>query len=416
MLSRKNLIALCCILSLLLVYVALSAPRQAHGQMTIPTRTPKPDDGGGDGGGDNGGGDNGGGDNGGGDNGGGDNSGGDNSAQPTNEPAPTNDPGSGSSPLATAVPTVGIATETPVIGATATTSPALASATPLVVVPGSASATPAASATAGPIIGDVVVVFPAENVPYPQAGPCDLPPTYTSLDAISVYAGPGEDYMLVGLLGETEIRPIVGRAAFTNWWVVQLDRTGRIGWAADESGTIHGYTGRVPIISAPVLDGAAPAAGGPAWAPTPAVECSAPELAAAAAAVNAAAEDDWASAPPSNQPESAEGVVQVVEANEAVEAKRSVQGSDSGESSAAVQADGDSNAAAPGVVLANGAAAADPLLNDLAETAAPLQLPDRSSAAPQVPNLMPIAAIILIIAAVIVGMAARRGGSRNAPE
>lgn len=413
MLNRRNIIALCCILSMLLVYGALSAPRNAHGQMTIPTRTPRPADGGGDGGGDNGGG---GGDNGGGggDNGdgGGDNGGGgDNNAQPTNEPAPTTDPGAGAPAQATAVPTLLSPTETPF--STATAIPTLATATPFVIVPGDASATPAASATAEPIIGEVVVVFPAENVAYPQAGPCDLPPTFTSLDAISIYAGPGEDYMLVGLLGETEVRPIVGRAAFTNWWVIQLDRTGRIGWASDKSGTIHGYTGRVPIITAPDLDGVAPTPGGPAWVPTPEVECSIPELAAAAAAINATTEDGEAFSPPSNKPESPEGVVEI---NGAVDAKRPVQGSDSGESSAAVQTAGDSNDAAPGVVQIGEETAADPLLNDLADAAAPLELTGSTSAAPQLPNLMPIAGIVLIVAAVIVGMIARRGGSNGVPE
>jgi len=215
-----------------------------------------------------------------------------------------------------------------------------------------------------------------------------VPPTFTSKDTTSIYAGPGDAYQLVGLIGETEVRPIVGRAAFTNWWVIQLDGTGRAGWVTDESGAIHGYLGRVQIISAPDLNGIVPTPGSNPWVPTPGADCSASELLAGVAFSNA--DSNGVETPPSGLPDSPEKLTQLSQVEDPL-----------------IQTAGETGAPDEGNTNRN--AAADPLLNELAESATPLELP--GTALSQFPNLMPVAGIVLILAAVIIGVFAIRNRS-----
>ncbi len=369
MFSRRNLFAVVCVLTLLLATAALSVPRLAFGQSTIPTRTPVPDGGstsepepeptdddGGDGG---------------------------DWKEPTAthepEPSPTPVP---SLPPATAVPTLVIPTNTPVV---------VTSDTPTATVP-PATETPTATATVELfLLGEEAVDFPANNQPFPQAGPCGVPPTFTSLDANRVFAGPDDAYQLVSLIVKTEVRPIVGRAAFANWWVIQLDGTGRAGWIADKSGIVHGYTGRVPIISAPDLNGIAPTPGGNIWVPTPDASCSAPELLATVALDKA--DGNGLEAPPSGKPDSLEKLTALSQSEDG--------------KSPLIQTAGDSGALNEGQTNRN--AAADPLLTELADSAAPLELPGTASS--QLANLMPVAGIVLILAALIIGLFARKNRS-----
>ncbi|MFN2279355.1 MAG: hypothetical protein ACK2UR_17195, partial [Candidatus Promineifilaceae bacterium] len=58
------------------------------------------------------------------------------------------------------------------------------------------------------------------------------------------------------------------------------------------------------------------------------------------------------------------------------------------------------------IVRSKRQAAADPLISELADSAAPLDLPASTSAQPL--NLMPVAGLILILAAVFIGLAAKR--------
>jgi len=361
----------------LLATAALSVPRLAFGQMTIPTRTPVPD--------------------------GGstpepeptdeNSDGGSNKPDPPTEPQPTDESEPTPSPAPSLPPAtaVVIPNNTPVAVETATPTGIMPTATPSATIPpATETATPAA--TVGFFeIGDKSVDFPANNRPYPQASLCGVPPTFTSTDATGIYTGPGDAYHLVGLIGETEVRPIVGRAAFTNWWVIQLDGTGRAGWVTDESGAIHGYTGLVPIISAPDLKGIVPTPGSNLWVPTPGANCSASELLAGVAFDEA--DGNGVMAPPSGIPDSPEKLTQISQERDG--------------KSPLIQPVGETDAADEGNTNSN--TAADALLNELADSATPLELP--GSASSQLPNLMPVAGIVLILAALIIGVFASRNRS-----
>ena len=374
--KRKKLFAICCSLILAMVFISISIPRSAHGQATIPTRTPKPDPTDDDGGGSGGGG------------------GGGSKPNPTAEPTSTPEPTQGSTqPTAvqtTAVPTLIIPTATP-LPAISVTSPAITETPFSIVPPNEGSSTPSGtlSATTGAEsiqIESEIIAFPENNEPFQQANPCGLPPTYTAKEAISVFAGPGIEYPLAGLLGEQEVRPIVGRAVFVNWWLVQLDENGHVGWVSDDQGTVHGYIERVPIINAPDLNGVAPTPGSTLWDPTPPAVCDAPEL------IIGAAMDEQASnstlVPPSGKPDSLKNLYDNLSEEDAASAEtiigaREEQAIKSGEKS-------------------------ESMLLDLAESAQPLALTNASASGQQLPNLMPIAGLVLILAAVIVGLFARR--------
>ena len=250
---------------------ALTAPRPVLGQMTIPTRTrapepqptnppPEPTD----------------------DNGGGGGGGNPNPTSPP--PQPTSDNGGGGgNPQPTNPPTQSTAvppqaTQPPGPAPTNTAVPPTPTATKFAVVPPAASATPTATVvqpSPSPTLGAVgpAIAFPQQGEPFPTAAPCAMPPTFQTSVAAELFAGPGTDYTSVGLLGAAEVRPIVGRAAFAPWWVIQMDGTGRTGWITDSAGTVQGSTGRVSIVSAPDLDGIAPTPGGTPWVPTPSASC-----------------------------------------------------------------------------------------------------------------------------------------------
>jgi hypothetical protein len=357
MMSRNNLIAAFCALALVLFAASMSFPPRALGQgMTIPTRTPAgekptepPDDGGG------------------------------------GEPEPTEEPPATEQPFPTAAPQVPtnappLQSSATAVAAPATATPQLAAATAtqFAVVPAAATGTPQ-----GATFIDEIVAFPANDQPFPEAGPCGLPPTFMSRDAISVYAGPSSSYPLAGLLGAGEVRPIVGRAAFVAWWVIQLDRSGRIGWVSDESGAVHGYIERTPIITAPELDGVAPTPGGIPWLPVPEAECTAPELAAGAAIVA----DTGEFSPPSGKPDSLDAIAPA-------------------DASALVEIQGAAAAGELELIVTDRGAATDPLLAELAGSADPLALPASNDV--QLPDLLPVAGAVLIVASLLLGLLARR--------
>jgi hypothetical protein len=382
MVKRKKLLAICCSLILAVGVIALFIPHSAHGQATIPTRTPKPeptdDDGGGSGGG----------------------GGGGSKPNPPDEQSPTAEPTQGSTQptavqatvvQATAAPTLIIPTATllPAISVT----PSAITETPFSTVPpNEGSPTPsgtlsASSNTEAIQIESEIIAFPENNEPFPEANPCGLPPTYTAKEAISVFAGPGIDYPLAGLLDVEGVRPIVGRAAFVNWWLVQLDESGRAGWVSDDLGTVHGYIERVPIINAPDLNGVAPTPGSTLWSPTPPTVCDAPELVIGAAINDQASNSNLV--PPSGKPDSLKNLYDNMAVEEAASAE-TVIGSQAEQET--ISGDKSEN-----------------MLLELAESAQPFALTSGSASGQQLPNLMPIAGLVLILAAVIVGLFARRG-------
>jgi hypothetical protein len=196
---------------------------------------------------------------------------------------------------------------------------------------------------------------------YPTAEPCGEPPTITTLTTANVYEGPGSDYPVSETLGANEVRPIVGRAAFATWWLIQLDGRFNQAWISDKAGTVQGFTGNVPVIEAPSINGALPTPGEEEWNPTPAPICT-----------------------PTPTP-TADGAV--------------ITGSladGSGSSSDKVQA----------------AAAIEEAVQErteLAEAASPLELEVPSTT--PTPNLLPIAGLVLIVAAIFVSLFLRRSPS-----
>ena len=363
--KHNRLVAAILILSFALGMLALFMPDNVFGQMTIPTRTPVPGGGGGGGGGDNGGG------------GGGDNNGG-GSGDNSNNPTATSEGGGTTNPQPTREATATVPAAQPSLTATtvsvpAATSTGTATATPFAVIPDELTSTPAASPTVEyRVEGLVIVAFPENSTSFTEAEPCGMPPTFTTSVETSATGGPSEAYPIVGLLGAGEVRPIIGRAAFTDWWVVQLDASGRMGWVSDLNGVVNGFTNRVSIVSAPALDGVVPTPGGDPWLPTPSPQCDAAELAVGAVA-DAPASGDFS--PPSNEPQLPP-----------VELERA----DEGELALTLEEGGEST---------------DQLLEELAAAAPPL---DENSSGTRLPNLMPVAGAVLIIAAIFVGLFAKR--------
>ena len=320
------------------VVFILANPDRVVGQMTIPTRTPVPDsptdpppqptddDG---------------------DNGGG------------NQPSPSDTP----QPVYTALPPTAAvpATSTPVTVQSPTPSGVNTAVAPTKTSP--ANALPAATVTtAGALIDKIVpgttpITFPVLATSFPTAEPCGEPPTITTLTTANVYDGPGSDYPVGETLKAKEVRPIVGRAAIATWWLIQLDGKFKQAWISDKAGTVQGYTGNVPIIKAPSINGATPTPGDE-WDPTPAPICT-----------------------PTPTPTSEAAVISGSIAD------------NSGSSSEKVKTTSDIDVAAE-------------QRSQLAEAASPIEL-EVPAAAPT-PNLLPVAGLVLVVGAIFVALFLRR--------
>ena len=78
-------------------------------------------------------------------------------------------------------------------------------------------------------------------------------------------------YELVDRLVYLEVRPIVGRATYANWWLIGLP-DGALGWVIDNAVMVTGNIGVVPEVEAPTLDGVTPTRG-TTWRPTITAGC-----------------------------------------------------------------------------------------------------------------------------------------------
>lgn len=105
----------------------------------------------------------------------------------------------------------------------------------------------------------------------PTAAACGVPPTIQTRNNTLVRTGPGTGYDTMGGLVYLEVRPIVGRAAEAPWWLIQL-ANGQAGWVANEVVLVQGYTGDVPIVAAPAINGQTPTPGA-LWQPTAVPGC-----------------------------------------------------------------------------------------------------------------------------------------------
>jgi LPXTG-motif cell wall-anchored protein len=273
MTQRQPLFALFAALFLLMGLVALAYPRLAHSQdATIPTRTPTPDP---------------------------------NAITPTSPP-PT--PGGGLDPTAappTNTPAPAAPSNTPAPAATLPPTATASAGATLAAPPltGSGATATAAAAVPGPTTGEPVnaLPFPPGSQAYAPAGVCGEPPTVQALALVNVHQGPGLDYPILSTLQRNEVKPIVGRAAFAPWWLIQLDAAGQFGWVADAQVRVEGNSANVRAVAPPPLNGSTPTPGAP-WAPTPNPQCiltpspTATEGARSAAQVNISATPDGGAA------------------------------------------------------------------------------------------------------------------------
>ncbi|MFO7681501.1 MAG: SH3 domain-containing protein [Chloroflexota bacterium] len=100
----------------------------------------------------------------------------------------------------------------------------------------------------------------------PTAVACGVPPTVQTRNTVNVRSGPGVDYDIIGQLVYLEVRPILGRAADAEWWVIQLTNE-TIGWVANAAVIVHGNISGLPIVGAEPLEGKTPTPS-PLWNPT----------------------------------------------------------------------------------------------------------------------------------------------------
>jgi uncharacterized protein YraI len=100
----------------------------------------------------------------------------------------------------------------------------------------------------------------------PTAGACGEPPTVQAPTGVNVRTGPGTNYDVESGLLTGDVRPIVGRASNAQWWLIEL-AGGKLGWVADRTVTVQGYTGNVPLVAAPAIGNVTPTPG-PIWQPT----------------------------------------------------------------------------------------------------------------------------------------------------
>ncbi|MBK8986039.1 MAG: SH3 domain-containing protein [Chloroflexi bacterium] len=105
----------------------------------------------------------------------------------------------------------------------------------------------------------------------PTAVACGTPPTIQTRGSTRVRSGPGTDYAAIGDLLSREVRPIVGRAGSATWWLITL-ANGQTAWVSNEVVLVQGYTGDVPIVDAPPINGQTPTPGA-IWQPTAVPGC-----------------------------------------------------------------------------------------------------------------------------------------------
>lgn len=99
------------------------------------------------------------------------------------------------------------------------------------------------------------------------AGSCSDTPYVRAVRRVIVYAGPGIDFGPIATLEQDEMRPIIGRAAFAQWWQILVDNQ-TVGWVNDSEVNEYGNTALVPIALPPAINGNTPTPGAP-WNPTP---------------------------------------------------------------------------------------------------------------------------------------------------
>lgn len=121
-------------------------------------------------------------------------------------------------------------------------------------------------ATATPTLIPVTLVETPIGGFLPTAVACGTPATAQAKNTTRVRSGPGTEYDIVGELVYLEVRPIVGRAVDSEWWIIQFSNK-ETGWIANAVVIVQGNTSGIPAIAAPPLNGATTTPG-PQWQPT----------------------------------------------------------------------------------------------------------------------------------------------------
>lgn len=127
-----------------------------------------------------------------------------------------------------------------------------------------ATATPIPHTPTPTLIPVTLVATPVGGF-LPTAVACGFPPTIQAQNTTRIRTGPGTDFDILGELVYLETKPVVGRAADEEWWVIQFTNN-EIGWVADAVVIVTGNTSGVPIITEPEGEN-------PTWIPTPNPEC-----------------------------------------------------------------------------------------------------------------------------------------------
>lgn len=106
----------------------------------------------------------------------------------------------------------------------------------------------------------------------PTAVPCTDSPTVQALNTLNVRQGPGLAYQIIDQLVFLEVRPIIGRSQYGQWWLIEL-ASGDSGWVADAPDLAQGFIGNVPLVPPPAVNGQTPTPDIP-WQPTPDPSCT----------------------------------------------------------------------------------------------------------------------------------------------
>lgn len=169
-----------------------------------------------------------------------------------------------------------IPTRTPTPGPQTPTAPA---STVVPTAPPGDNPPPGTSGTATSTAVAPDTTSTAESAFYATAVPCSDQPTILALNAsfINVRTGPDTRYSVIESLAFREVRPIVGRDAVVRWWLIRLNER-QTGWVADDVVEVQGNTVNVPIVAAPLLNGATVTPGAP-WQPTSPPLCATPPTA-----------------------------------------------------------------------------------------------------------------------------------------
>lgn len=129
-----------------------------------------------------------------------------------------------------------------------------------------------------------------EGEAIPTAEACGAPTLESSFGNVNVRSGPGLEYEIVGAIATFEVRPVVGRAGFAQWWLIELEG-GVTGWVVNDAVTVQGDVVSLPVVDTPALpDGTIPTPG-PAWIPGTNSLCAAPESTETADTADA---NEWA--------------------------------------------------------------------------------------------------------------------------